>query len=84
MGLYRTDDPRYSVSVARITHMERAVSIYTESGYKNRREYLECMAEDYGVDIDTVLELAGLLGPEEDFDGLVCALEDIEATGGYL
>lgn len=26
------------------------MSIYTENGYKNRRDYLECLAEDYGVE----------------------------------
>lgn len=51
---------------------------YRESGYNNREHYLSCLAEDYGVDLDTVKTLADLLGPNEDFDGLVIALEDIE------
>lgn len=29
-------------------------TVYSENGYKNRKEYLECLAEDYGVDYDTV------------------------------
>lgn len=33
--------------------------------------------EDYGANIVTVRSLADLLGPSEDFDGLVIALEDI-------
>ena len=56
------------------------MSIYTENGYKNRRDYLECLAEDYGVEYDVVANLAGLLGESEDFDGLVNALEDYSET----
>lgn len=55
------------------------MSIYTDNGYTNRRDYLNSLAEDYGVDLGTVLALAGMLGPSEDFDGLVTALEDMEA-----
>lgn len=52
------------------------MSIYTEEGYKNRREYLDCLADGAGVDRSTVYALAGILGPSEDFDGLVTAIED--------
>lgn len=53
------------------------MSVYQENGYANRREYLESLAEDMGVDRDTVFMLASLLGPSEDFDGLVTELEDM-------
>ena len=49
---------------------------YQQNGYNNRRHYLQCLAEDYGVELDSVLALANLLGPDEDFDGLVAELED--------
>jgi hypothetical protein len=52
------------------------MSIYTEEGYKNRRDYLDTLAEEMGLDRATVYALAGVLGPSEDFDGLVTALED--------
>ena len=52
------------------------MSVYTDNGYKNRTEYLNSLAEDYGVDKDTVHCMAELLGPNEDFDGLVTSLED--------
>ena len=52
------------------------MNIYQENGYQNRRDYLECLAIDMGVDVDTVLMIASLLGPSEDFDGLVTELED--------
>jgi hypothetical protein len=49
---------------------------YTANGYTNRREYLEALAEDFGIDTQTVFTLASILGASEDFDGLVTALED--------
>jgi hypothetical protein len=54
---------------------------YVEEGFKNRREYLESLAMDYGVDPLTVMVLADTLGPNEDFDGLVTELEDLVALG---
>ena len=54
------------------------IDIYVENGYADRKEYLECLADEYSVDIDTVKNLADLLGPEEDFDGLLTSLADIE------
>lgn len=53
------------------------MSIYTDEGYKNRRDYLDTLADEYGLDKSTVYALAGVLGPNEDFDGLICALEDV-------
>jgi hypothetical protein len=52
------------------------MSIYTDEGYKNRRDYLECLAADFEIPAQTVFMLASMLGPDEDFDGLICALED--------
>jgi len=49
---------------------------YLEYGAENRAEYLEMLADDYGVDLATVYALADVLGPMEDFDGLVTSLED--------
>lgn len=55
------------------------MSVYTDNGYANRQEYLLSLAEDYGVDYTDVVAVAGILGPSEDFDGLLSALEDMEA-----
>lgn len=52
------------------------MSEYQEQGYKNRREYLDSLAEDFGIDKTTVYMLASMLGESEDFDGLIVALED--------
>ena len=52
------------------------MSIYTDEGYKSRKDYLTCLAQDMGVDRETVFAAADMLGPNEDFDGLVTTLED--------
>ena len=52
-------------------------NVYRENGYSNREHYLSCLAEDYGLDFEEVVgPLAELLGPNEDFDGLIAMLED--------
>ena len=53
-------------------------NIYQENGYADRDDYLNRLSEDYGVSIEDVYELAEILGENEDFDGLVSALEDAE------
>ena len=53
-------------------------NIYQQNGYADRDNYLTCLSEDYGVSIDDVYSLAEMLGENENFDGLVCALEDTE------
>lgn len=52
-------------------------NIYQENGYKSRKDYLQSLAEEYGVDYQTVACLSALLGDEESFDGLVSAVEDM-------
>ena len=53
-------------------------NIYQENGYADRDDYLTCLSEDYGVSIEDVYSLAEMLGENDDFDGLVCGLEDAE------
>jgi len=48
-------------------------NVYTENGFDNRQDYLDSLAEDYG---EVVYMLADLLGPTEDFDGMITNLED--------
>jgi hypothetical protein len=48
---------------------------YKREGFKNRREYLEDLADQWGVPTGIVTSLAAALGPGEDFDGLVSELE---------
>lgn len=50
--------------------------IYQEHGFKDRNSYLNSLADDYGMDIYAVSSIAEILGENEDFDGLVTAMED--------
>lgn len=54
---------------------------YRAAGYEGRADYLASLADDLEVDLDTVLMAADMLGPSEDFDGLVTALEDAAFEG---
>lgn len=56
-------------------------NIYQERGFKNRKEYLESLADEYGVSFETVWMVATLYGEGEDFDGLLSSLKDAEAMG---
>ena len=53
-------------------------NIYKQNEYTDRDDYLTCLSEDYGVSIEDVYSLSEMLGENEDFDGLICALEDTE------
>ena len=51
-------------------------NVYVENGYENRADYLRHLSVEIGVPYSKVVFAANLLGPEEDFDGLVTLLED--------
>ena len=57
------------------------LTIYQQNGYYNREDYLHCLSEDWNIPLTTVKMLADILGPNEDFDGLVVALEDADVMG---
>ena len=57
-------------------NLPKEKTIYEDNGYKNRRDYLESLSSDMGIDKYIVFSLADLLGSIEDFDGLVSSLED--------
>jgi len=57
------------------------MSIYTDKGYESRSDYLISMADNFGVDVDTVFAISEMLGSSEDFDGLITSLEDFAAIG---
>lgn len=52
------------------------MSEYQELGFNSRREYVESLADEYGVELSEVIAVAQLLGKNEDFDGLVSWCED--------
>lgn len=51
---------------------------YQIHGFDSRKEYLQNLAEEYDLDYSIVWSLAEILGPSEDFDGLISALEDAQ------
>lgn len=54
-------------------------NIYQElADCDNRDEYLDGLADEFGIPKRIVAALADLLGEEEDFDGLIEALKDAE------
>jgi hypothetical protein len=61
---------------------EEDKSRYTANGYKDRDDYLSSLADGRGIDSMAVRMTAGMLGPSEDFDGLVSELEDFERLKG--
>lgn len=51
--------------------------IYKQKGFENRQAYLKSVAEEYGTHEDFVFSLAEVLGPNEDFDGLIAVIEEM-------
>lgn len=61
---------------------ERSVypqSTYQDHGYTDRADYVQGLVNDHGI--DAVRAIYSVLGPEEDFDGVVTGLEDF--IGGF-
>ena len=56
------------------------MSVYTDNGFANRKEYLDSLREEYGGLVDV---LTSVLPASEDFDGLVTELEDAFSSGEY-
>jgi hypothetical protein len=59
------------------------MSIYKENGFDTRVDYLIDLADNYGIDQSIVFAMADMLGKNEDFDGLINTLEDIQLEGGF-
>lgn len=55
------------------------MTIYEEHGFRSRKCYLASLADEFGIPEDVVITLAELFGPDEDFDGLISAIEDYES-----
>jgi hypothetical protein len=62
--------------------MPEVKTVYQEAGYKNREEYLQSLADDYGVDTFTMETLSDILGESEDFDGLIIEIENYQNMFG--
>jgi hypothetical protein len=57
------------------------IARYEEDGAFDR--YLRDLAENYGFDLPTLIDIADLLGAEEDFDGLISTLDDGAVGFGF-
>lgn len=57
-------------------------NIYITNGYKNRKDYLKHLANEHDMLYADVLELANMLGDNEDFDGLINTLDDYDKMFG--
>lgn len=53
-------------------------NVYQQHGCEDRKDYLQSVAAENDVDLMVVYELADMLGPSEDFDGLISAVQDIQ------
>ena len=51
---------------------------YQRKGFSSRLEYMRELSVSYNFPLIQVFTLADLLGPEEDFDGLVSMLQEME------
>jgi hypothetical protein len=63
---------------------ERTINLdrYRDEGADSRYEYLVNLADYNAIPLDAVLAMADVLGPNEDFDGLVSMAEDLSMMGG--
>lgn len=59
------------------------MTIYQEHGFSTRTEYLIDLGDSYGIDSSIVFALADMFGSNEDFDGLVNALEDYQFSADF-
>lgn len=70
--------PQKVIEIVMEDELEMEESVYERHGYRHRQDYLEQLAYDFDCDVETVMMLAHMLGPSEDFDGLINALEDYD------
>ena len=55
---------------------------YELDGFFDRFGYLQSLADENGARLRDVVIAADLLGPDEDFDGLVSTIEDMAIFNG--
>lgn len=76
----KLNDPLQSIDAATAERInaERVIDLarYQEDGAESRIDYFLSFHFQYGIDVADVITIADLLGPEEDFDGLVTSIED--------
>lgn len=82
-----SDNADHGIPIATVLRInaERTVPIerYEEDGAFDRFGYLRDLADNHGADLAALIEIADLLGPDEDFDGLVTTIEDAAEGFGF-
>jgi hypothetical protein len=63
-------------------HLPLNEGVYTANGCKDRDDYLNSLADDRGIDRMAVNIISDMLGENEDFDGLITALDDFKDYEG--
>ena len=58
------------------------LSRYEEEGCFDRFGYLQGLADESGMRLADIVIAADMLGPDEDFDGLVSTIEDMAIFKG--
>jgi hypothetical protein len=76
-GYFKARSPKMETRKSGINGTER----YSAQGYKDRDDYLTSLSQDFGIDMTAVRMISDMLGPSEDFDGLVSELEDFSSIG---
>ena len=66
----------YCMSCGLVLKEEQSPTIYERNGYNERETYLAALATEYDVKLEYVKIVAYVLGPDEDFDGLIVMIED--------
>jgi hypothetical protein len=56
---------------------DNAYKRYCKNAKATRREYLHQLAEDYDIPYTKLRVVADILGPMEDFDGLISHLNNL-------
>ena len=49
----------------------------------SRQNHLEELSDQFGIPLEFVIALADVLGPNEDHDGLISALDDLTDFPGF-
>ena len=61
---------------AKQIHQDKNMTIYQKEGYESKDNYFETLSEEYDIDKSIIYALSDLLGSNEDFDGLICSIQD--------
>jgi hypothetical protein len=69
---------RHRINAERTIPLDR----YRDEGADSRYDYLINLADYNDIPREAVLTMADVLGPDEDFDGLVSMAEDASLMGG--